>query len=760
MTSNLAHEPTLMPHLIIDGLNRYNDEPCLHLGDTIASYKDVRESTSQFTQALQSKGLGIGSRVAVISGNRLEVLYNISAMQISGCCGTTLHPLGSLEDHAYVVEDAGIEALIYDASLFEERAKELKERCPSLKYLLGFGATEAGEDYTALAATFSPAKLVAADITADDIGSIVYTGGTTGKPKGVMMPYRAMAYMRMIQMAEWEWPDELRMLIATPLSHAGAAFFLPALQKGGCIYVTQGFSPDIIFDMIEQHKITATMLVPVMIYMLLDSPRASTADLSSLQTLFYGASPMSPARLKEGIEKWGKIFYQFYGQSEAPMLLVNMRKSKHDLSKPERLSACGRPSPWVHLALLDDNGEAVADGEPGEICVRAPLVMKEYYNLPEQTAETMAGGWLHTGDVGRFDEDGFLYIVDRTKDMIVTGGFNVFPREVEDSISSHPAVGQVAVVGVPSDQWGEEVKAVIVLRPDIEASEALSKEIIAQVKADKGSVQAPKSIDYVAGIPLTAVGKPDKKVLRGQYWEGRDRASRQKSKLLAKLSRAASAALLRCGGRCAQHYGGGTMLTDWRRLLSPLMLLPVLLGGCNPNAGQPGDSAFSEQTIPIQPAAPAGSNLSLNKPARASGEYQQHRAGKAVDNDPGSFWNAGDYGPQWIEIDLLGQYPVAEVKLTIEQNPKSFSIHEIYGKQQFEQPYKLLKRFKQKTQSGQQLQYVPKQPLENIRYLKIKSDTGRSWVALRDIAVIAADTTGAGVNHPAASPDDQQATKL
>jgi fatty-acyl-CoA synthase len=296
------------------------------------------------------------------------------------------------------------------------------------------------------------------------------------------------------------------------------------LQKGGCIFVAQGFDPDAIFSMIEEHKITATMLVPVMIYMLLDSPAAKTADISSLETIFYGASPMAPARLKEGIERWGQIFYQFYGQSESPMVLVNMRKEDHDLSKPERLSSCGRPTSWLKVALLDSDNQPVAQGEKGEICVRGPINMLGYLGLPEQTAETLAGDWLHTGDVGRLDDEGFLYIVDRTKDMIVTGGFNVFPREIEDVISAHGSVAQVAVIGVPSEQWGEEVKAVVVLRPGIDSSEALSKEIMAEVKAAKGSVHTPKSIDYVDAIPLTAVGKPDKKVVRAKYWEGHSRA--------------------------------------------------------------------------------------------------------------------------------------------------------------------------------------------------------------------------------------------
>ncbi|MFM7273099.1 MAG: AMP-binding protein, partial [Gammaproteobacteria bacterium] len=378
-------------------------------------------------------------------------------------------------------------------------------------------------DYLALAASFVPQPLVPPPVRPTDISSINYTGGTTGKPKGVTSTYRMSAYMTMIQAAEWEFPEDLRMLICTPLSHAAAAFFVPVLQRGGAFYVPRGFTPDIFFDMVETHRISATMLVPVMIYLLLDHPRAASADLSILKTIFYGASAISPARLAEGIRKWGSIFYQFFGQSEAPMVIANMRKSEHDPENPERLASCGRPAPWVHVALLDDEHRPVPAGEPGEVCVRGPLVMAGYWNKPEQTAEAFAGGWLHTGDIGRLDADGFLHIIDRKKDMVVSGGFNVFPREVEDVIGQDPSVAQVAVIGVPDERWGEAVKAVVVPRPGVTPSEALAEALIARVKDAKGSVQAPKSVDFVERIPLTAVGKPDKKALREPWWQGHTR---------------------------------------------------------------------------------------------------------------------------------------------------------------------------------------------------------------------------------------------
>ncbi|MFT6287504.1 MAG: fatty-acyl-CoA synthase [Alcanivorax sp.] len=517
MLKDALHHPPLMPHLLIDGLNRYDDEPCLYLSDTVASYRQVREATSCMVQALTRCGLTIGSRVAVLSANRPEVLSNIAAMQLTGCVGTPLHPMGSLDDHCYVLEAAEIEALVFDPMVFDAHAAALAERLPKLK-LLSLGESSIAEDYLALAATFEPQALVAPDVNPDDVSSVTFTGGTTGKPKGVMNTHRVTAYMTQIQLTEWEFPTDLRMLMATPLSHAAAAFFIPVLQKGGAFYVMQDFSPDEFFNMVEQHKITATMLVPVMLYFLLDSPRAASADMSSMETIFYGASPINPDRLREGIEKWGHVFYQFFGQSEAPMVLANMTRAQHDLSKPERLSSCGRPSPWIHMALLDAAGEPVVAGATGEICVRGPLVMKGYKDMPTETAQAFAGGWLHTGDIGRLDDEGFLYIVDRSKDMIISGGFNVFPREVEDVLSGHNAVAQVAVIGVPDERWGEAVKAVVVLKPGFKADDTLRTSMQDWVTAAKGSVQSPKSIDFVEGIPLTQVGKPDKKAIRATYW--------------------------------------------------------------------------------------------------------------------------------------------------------------------------------------------------------------------------------------------------
>ncbi|MGH9061673.1 MAG: AMP-binding protein, partial [Acidimicrobiales bacterium] len=273
-------------------------------------------------------------------------------------------------------------------------------------------------------------------------------------------------------------------------------------------------------DTIEQHRITATMLVPTMLYMLLDHPAMEQVDVSSLQALYYGAAAMSPTRLAEAVQRLGPIFFQYYGQAECPMTVSVLRQEEHLVDRADRLATCGRPVPWLDVALLDDSGDPVEAGTPGEICVRGPLVMKEYLGKPEQTEEALQHGWLHTGDVARADDEGFLTIVDRKKDMIVTGGFNVFPREIEDVLSSHPAVSSAAVIGIPDDKWGEAVKAVVVRRPGVEVAEA---ELIALVKDRKGSVSSPKSVDFVDQIPVSALGKPDKKALRASYWASRER---------------------------------------------------------------------------------------------------------------------------------------------------------------------------------------------------------------------------------------------
>ena len=514
MHTDDLHRPLYCADILINALNQDPTRPLLHLidGPTL-TVGQMRDAISQFAQALRSLDVKAGTRVGLLSANKPEVLHTSHAVQVLAAIYIPLHPLGGLADHLHAVADAQVDILVFDAERFSERAAELAKQSPALR-LAAFGPSPLAEDLCKLAEACKPERLVAPKVGPSDVMRLGYSGGTTGKPKSLASVQRVGLATLSIMMAEWEWPNPPRMLACTPLSHAGAALFLPTLLKNGTILVLPRFDPVAVMQAIQERRINCMMLVPTMIYALLDHPRFGEFDLSSLETVFYGASAISPTRLKEAIERIGPVFFQFYGQAECPMAITVMRKAEHDVSDLRRLASCGRPVPWVHVELLDSNNCPVPDGEPGEICVRGPLVMDGYRDNPELTAQTFAGDWLHTGDVAVRDPGGFLRIIDRTKDMIVTGGFNVYPREIEDILGEHPAVSQSAVIGVPHTKWGEAVKALVVLRA---GQTVTAEELIAQVALRKGSFQAPKTVEFIDSIPQTAVGKPDKKVLRAKF---------------------------------------------------------------------------------------------------------------------------------------------------------------------------------------------------------------------------------------------------
>jgi fatty-acyl-CoA synthase len=511
--SGELYRPLYVTDLLVNALNQDPDRPLLQLlGGPMLTVGQVRDETSRYVQALASLGVGRETRVALLSANRPEVLHVSHAVQILAGIIAPLHPLGSAADHLYQIQDGGIEILVFEGERYSERAAYLARSAPGLR-LASLGPSPIADDLGTLAAGLSPQPLVAPRVKGSDVMRLGYSGGTTGKPKSLTTSQRVCTAMFNVMMAEWEWPNPPRALTCAPLSHSGAALALPALLKGGTMLVLPGFEPVAVMQAIQEHRINCTLVVPTMIYALLDHPRFGEFDLSSLETVFYGASSISPARLKEAIERIGPVFSQFYGQAEVPMVITLMRKSEHDVNDLRRLASCGRPTPWAHVTLLDAEDRPVPDGEPGEICVRGPLVFDGYRNNPELNTATFRGGWHHTGDVAVRDPGGFLRIVDRTKDMIVSGGFNIYPREIEDILSEHPAVAQAAVIGVPHPKWGEAVTAVVVLRPGLDVAPEV---LIGMVAERKGSFQAPKSVTFAASIPQTPVGKPDKKALRAK----------------------------------------------------------------------------------------------------------------------------------------------------------------------------------------------------------------------------------------------------
>jgi fatty-acyl-CoA synthase len=501
--------------LTLRALARHPDRVAFAWAGGQLSYAGTAELIGQMQAVFAAHGLVRGQCMAVLAGNRAASWCAGVAAQSIGLRMTPLHPMGSQADQTHQIEDAGADALVVDGAGFDERGAELAKGAP---ITFTFGSADYGIDLLASADAVGAPRL--ADLSrADDIAMLNYTGGTTGRPKGVLRRHAALSAATAAILTDFELPARPRYLAVAPISHVAGSKILPTLLRGGTVHLMTGFDAEQVIHTIEAERINMTLLVPTMIYALLDHPALTKQSMASLELLLYGASPMSPSRLGEGLERIGPVFSQLYGQTECYPIAV-LPKADHDAGRPDLLPACGFPVTSCDVTLLDGAGEPVVDGEPGEICVRGPHVMEEYWHQPAQTAEAFAGGWLHTSDIARRDHEGRLYIVDRKKDMIVSGGFNIYPKEVEDVLTAHPGVALAAVIGVPDAKWGEAVTAVIVRRP---GAELTKEELVALVKRSKGSVHAPKHVDFVDALPLTAVGKVDKKALRAPYWatEGR-----------------------------------------------------------------------------------------------------------------------------------------------------------------------------------------------------------------------------------------------
>jgi fatty-acyl-CoA synthase len=514
------HEGGTVGAMLISAITRHADRPAIADDHTRWTYRELGENVGRLVAFLRSIGVGKGGAVSVLSSNRVECWAVVTAAAIMGLRYTPLHPLAAEDDQAFIVEDAEVDALIVEGAKFAHRGRTIQARVPGLKHLLSFGPMEDARDVLAAAAECEPAPLVD-EGESDGICWLAYTGGTTGRSKGVMIAHRCIVNMAMIIFADWDWPAEIRYLATTPISHAGGVNIFPTMMRGGFTRLLPGFEIESFCRAVRDEKINAVFLVPTLVYALIDAVEARARyDLSSLELIVYGAAPMSPDRLVEGMRIFGPVFAQMYAQTEAPQCITTLRKVDHDLAHPRRLGSCGRPNALVQVKLFDLEMREVGVGEPGEICVRGALVMNGYWKRPDATAETLRGGWLHTGDIAVKDEDGYFYIVDRVKDMIISGGFNIYPREVEDALMSHGAVGMAAVIGVPDDKWGEAVKAFVVLKAGANVGfDALH----AHVKEKRGGPWAPKSIEFVEEIAVTGLGKVDRKALRAPYWKGRTR---------------------------------------------------------------------------------------------------------------------------------------------------------------------------------------------------------------------------------------------
>lgn len=506
-----------MGGMIVNLLSRYpNRTAFINPDGTHLSYETIAKRIAYLLQKLNQMGLQRGDTIVQMCGNRADVFVVMAACYINSFRSVALQPLGGIEDQLYILNNCEAKLLVVDADRMQ-RARELVDRSTQNFEVACHDSVDSAKFlWDAFDASIEPTLTDLSE--PDDIVRLIYTGGTTGKSKGVMGTSCSLATNALFRMAGHNWVD-LRLLCSTPLSHASGAMIVPVLWHGGTIVLHDGFHPERLINEVVDGTANALYLVPTMIYRLLDHPESARLAKSGLRMLMYGAAPISPPRLFQARELLGPILIQHYGLTEAPSTVLSLSEIDH--LDDSLLASAGKPYPGVTVKILDQEGREVPRGQVGEICIRGDLVMKGYFNEPELTAQALKHGWLYSGDLAYQNERGYFFIVDRAKDMIISGGFNVYPKEVEDVIATHPAVASVAVIGIPDPDWGEAVKAVVVLK---EGQSVTAQELTQRVKTAKGAVQAPKTVDFVDALPLTPLGKLDKKALRAVYWNNKERS--------------------------------------------------------------------------------------------------------------------------------------------------------------------------------------------------------------------------------------------
>jgi fatty-acyl-CoA synthase len=508
----------LVTELIRRGALYHGPRTALLFGEKSLSFLEVDRLSNRIAHAYAGLGLARGDHVALLLDNSLHSLPLDFGGVKAGLIRTPLNGRLSLEEQQRMIEAIGARTMVYGDTQIE-RAAALQAALPDLR-LLGLGDSQLGPDLLELAARASDAD-PRLPHDPDDVVLALFTSGTTGTLKAAQhtqASYGAVVHNILSNLIDPK-PGEI-MLHAASLIHASGTFVLPYWIRGGAAAILPGFAPASYLEAIERWRPQALNLVPTMLQMLFQLPGVERADLSSVETIVYGASPMPRPVLEKALSLWGPVFVQYYGQTEAPLAICRLTKEEHVGASAERLLSCGRPADECELRLVDDQGEDAPEGEPGEIVLRAPFMMKGYTDPEIDASAFLPGRWLRTRDIGRFDAEGYLTLVDRTSDMIVTGGYNVYPREVEDVLSAHPAIAQAAVVGLPDETWGEAVTAFIVLH---EGEEADEPGLIAYAHLHLAGYKAPKSVRFVETIPLSPVGKPLRRALRDPFWQGRER---------------------------------------------------------------------------------------------------------------------------------------------------------------------------------------------------------------------------------------------
>ncbi|MCL6577380.1 long-chain-fatty-acid--CoA ligase [Kyrpidia sp.] len=502
----------------------HGDRPAIVFGGQTLTYDTLHRAALRVARAMARRGVGPNRRVALMMSNCPEFVISDLGLTFAGGTKVPLNDMLGEKEIAYILKDSGAELAVVGPNFFDV-VQKIRRDLPDLKTVVGVAPEEQCPDGFISWEVFQAHETeedIGVDVSPEDMALIIYTGGTTGLPKGVVHTQENIVLNLFSHIMEMGLQDDERILLMSPLPHSAGMVLLAGLIKGAAHYVERKFDPQLVLDRIEQNKITLTFMVPTMIYRVMDQIGGRTYDLRSLRTIVYGAAPITAERLKQGLEIFGPVFMQLYGQSEAPNFITRLKKEDHrtDPEGVHRLRSCGQPVAMSIVKIVDEHGNEVPRGVEGEIAARTLYTMVGYHNQPEKTAEALRDGWLHTGDVGMMDEEGYVYLLDRKKDMIISGGMNVYTTEVENAIQRHPGVAQVAVIGVPHPDWGEAVMAIIVPQGGVEVTE---ESILEHCRKELSAYKRPKEVRFVEALPLTPYGKIDKKALREPYWSGRDR---------------------------------------------------------------------------------------------------------------------------------------------------------------------------------------------------------------------------------------------
>ncbi|NHV25895.1 class I adenylate-forming enzyme family protein [Burkholderia sp. D-99] len=507
-----------------EAFERFADRECVAFGQRRLTYADVDRTSAQVANALIAAGFEAGMKAAVYSLNSDLAFITTVGIVRGGGVWLPVNPRNSEGDNVDTVVHLGCDVLFYQHQ-FVNAADAVRARCPGLKaFVVMDSGAEAGR--TTLDEWMAGASTRAPDVPlkGTDLVSIPTTGGTTGQPKGVMLSHRNFRALAHASRHDFLAPGAV-MLCAAPMTHVGGRLAMTALSSGARLVVLDKVDPQLVLHTIQQERITDVFLPPTAIYSLLDQQNLDSFDLSSLRNVGYGSAPMSIERLREALVRLGPVMRGGFGQTECPMFITAMSPAEHyidgKIAPDERLGSVGRATSISQVSILDDNGDPLPVRQRGEIAVRGGNVSEGYYGSPEETAAIRCKGWHLTGDVGYLDEEGYLHIVDRRKDMIISGGFNVYSAEVEQALMQLPGVRFAAVIGIPSEKWGEEVKAFVQLAGGCHWTE---EAVIEACRQRLGGVKTPKTVEFVDELPFSPIGKLDKKRLRAPYWKDRSRS--------------------------------------------------------------------------------------------------------------------------------------------------------------------------------------------------------------------------------------------